>query len=125
MPASLIVIPQTIVEISEFLGQLPVDDDYDSTETETEYSLASLGTRDTHCADLARRTSVFAVRHASYFSNYIFYVPNLCVLGTRPVLLYKNGYFCKLELVRAKSVYFRYSCNFSGVGWSQVELSYQ
>ena len=29
MPASLIVIPCTIVEISKFLGQLPVDDDDD------------------------------------------------------------------------------------------------
>ena len=27
MPASLIVIPYTILEISKFLGQLPVDDD--------------------------------------------------------------------------------------------------
>ena len=29
MPASLIVIPYTILEISKFLGQLPVDDDDD------------------------------------------------------------------------------------------------
>ena len=35
MPASVIVIPYTILEIS-FLGQLPVDDD-------EKYSLASLG----------------------------------------------------------------------------------
>ena len=27
MPASLIVIPYTILEVSKFLGQLPVDDD--------------------------------------------------------------------------------------------------
>ena len=27
MPASLIVIPYTILQISKFLGQLPVDDD--------------------------------------------------------------------------------------------------
>ena len=31
MPASLIVIPYTIHEISKFLGQLPVDDDDDET----------------------------------------------------------------------------------------------
>ena len=53
-------------------------------------------------------------------------IANPCVLGTRPVLPCKNGYFCKLELVRAKSMLvFQYSCNFSGVGCSQVELSYQ
>ena len=40
---------------------------------------------------------------ASYFPNYVFYVPNPCVLGTRPVLPCKNRYFCKLELVRAKT----------------------
>jgi len=45
-----------------------------------------------------------------------------CVLETRPVLPCRNGYFCKLELVRAKSVLvLRYSCNFSAVGCSQVE----
>ena len=32
MPASLIVIPYTILEISKFLGQLPVDDDDDDDE---------------------------------------------------------------------------------------------
>ena len=63
---------------------------------------------------------------ASYFPNYVFYVPNPCVLGTRPVLKCKNGYCCKLELARAKSVLVsRYTCNFSAVGCSQVELPYQ
>ena len=32
MPASLIVIPYTILEISKFVGQLPVDDDDDDDE---------------------------------------------------------------------------------------------
>ena len=32
MPASLIVIPYTILEISKFLGQLPLDDDDDDDE---------------------------------------------------------------------------------------------
>ena len=32
MPASLIVILYTILEISKFLGQLPVDDDDDDNE---------------------------------------------------------------------------------------------
>ena len=32
MPVSLIVIPQTIPEISEFLGQLPVDDNDDDDD---------------------------------------------------------------------------------------------
>ena len=32
MPASLIVIPYTILEISKFLGQLLVDDDDDDDE---------------------------------------------------------------------------------------------
>ena len=44
MPASLIVIPYTILEISKFLGQLPVDDDDDDDDDEERgYSLASLG----------------------------------------------------------------------------------
>jgi len=45
MPASLIAIPYTILEISTFLGQLPVDDDDDDEKChiEREYSLASLG----------------------------------------------------------------------------------
>ena len=34
MPASLIVIPYTILEISKFLGQLPVDDDDDDDDDE-------------------------------------------------------------------------------------------
>ena len=63
---------------------------------------------------------------ASYFPNYVFYIPIPCVLGTRPVLPSKNGYCCKLELARAKSVLVLwYSCNFSAVGCSQVELPYQ
>ena len=32
MPASLMVIPFTILEISTFLGQLPVDDDADDDD---------------------------------------------------------------------------------------------
>ena len=57
-------------------------------------------TRDTYCADLTLLTSTFAL----YFPNYVFYIPNPCVLGTRPVLPCKNGYCCKFELARAKSV---------------------
>ena len=34
MPASLIVVPYTILEISKFLGQLPVDDDDDDDDDE-------------------------------------------------------------------------------------------
>ena len=34
MPASLIAIPYTILEISTFLGQLPVDDDDDDDDDE-------------------------------------------------------------------------------------------
>ena len=33
----------------------------------------------------------------------LFYIPNPCILGTRPVSPCRNGYCCKLELVRAKS----------------------
>ena len=41
----------------------------------------------------------------------LFYVPNPCILGTRPVLPCKNGSCCKLELVRTKSVFvLPYSC---------------
>ena len=36
MPASLIVIPYTILEISKFLGQLPVDDDGDNDDNDVE-----------------------------------------------------------------------------------------
>ena len=39
MPASLTVIPWTLVEISEFLGQLPVDDD---KKSQLNLSIASL-----------------------------------------------------------------------------------
>ena len=35
----------------------------------------------------------------SYFPNYVFYVPNPCVLGTRPVLPCRNGYCYKLVVV--------------------------
>ena len=84
-----------------------------------EYSI----TRDTHCAnDLAPRTSAFAL----VFPKYAFYVPNPCILGTRPVLPCKNGSCCKLELVGTKSVFVLcYSRYLSVVGCSQVELSYQ
>ena len=52
--------------------------------------------RDTHCADY----------FAPWTSNsyYILYIPNPCVLGTRPVLPCKNCYCRKLELVRAKTM---------------------
>ena len=45
MPASLIAIPYTILEISTFLGQLPVDDDDDDDDDENcqlNASIASL-----------------------------------------------------------------------------------
>ena len=43
MPASQIVIPKTIVEITEFLGQLPVDDDdNDDEKSQLNPSIASL-----------------------------------------------------------------------------------
>jgi len=42
MPASLIAIPYTILEISTFLGQLPVDDDDDDEKCQLNASLASL-----------------------------------------------------------------------------------
>ena len=65
MPASLIVFPYTILEISKFLGQLPVDDD-DDEKCQLNAGIASLRselTRDTHCAnDLAPRTSAFCPR---------------------------------------------------------------
>ena len=35
-------------------------------------------------------------------SCFIFYFPNPCILGTRPVLPCKNGSCCKLELVGTK-----------------------
>ena len=41
MPASLIVIPNTILEISTFLGQLPVDDD-DDEKCQLNAGIASL-----------------------------------------------------------------------------------
>ena len=65
-------------------------------------------------------------RFALVFPKYTFYVPNPCILGTRPVLPCKNGSCCKLELVGTKSVFaLRYSLYLSVVGCSQVELSYQ
>ena len=44
MPASLITIPYTILEISTFLGQLPVDDDDDNDDEKCQWnaSIASL-----------------------------------------------------------------------------------
>ena len=42
MPASLIVIPYTVLEISKFLGQLPVDDDEDDEECQLNAGIASL-----------------------------------------------------------------------------------
>ena len=42
MPASLIVIPYTILEISKFSGQLPVDDDDDDEKSQLNPSIASL-----------------------------------------------------------------------------------
>ena len=42
MPASLIVIPYTTLEISKFLGQLPVDDDDDDKKSQLNPSIASL-----------------------------------------------------------------------------------
>ena len=57
--------------------------------------------------------------------SYTFYVPNPCILGTRPVLPYKNGSCCKLALVGTKSVFVLcYSRYLSAVGCSQVKLSY-
>ena len=40
MPASLIVLPYTTLEISKFLGQLPVDDDDEKSQLNP--SIASL-----------------------------------------------------------------------------------
>ena len=34
----------------------------------------------------------------------LFYIPNPCILGTRPVSPCRNGYCCKLELVKVKSL---------------------
>ena len=42
MPASLIVILYTTLEISKFLGQLPVDDDDDNEKSQLNPSIASL-----------------------------------------------------------------------------------
>ena len=39
MPASLIVIPYTTLEISKFLGQLPVDDDDDDDDDDKKSQL--------------------------------------------------------------------------------------
>ena len=55
-------------------------------------------------------------------TSVLFYVPNPCILGTRPVLPCTNGSCYKLELVRTKSVFvLPYSCYLSAVGCSQVE----
>ena len=42
MPASLIVIPYTILEIWKFLGQLPVDNDDDDKKCQVNVGIASL-----------------------------------------------------------------------------------
>ena len=42
MPASLIMIPYTILEISKFLGQLPVDDDDDNDKCQLNAGIAAL-----------------------------------------------------------------------------------
>ena len=42
MPASLIVIPYTILEISKLLGQLPVDDEDDDEKCQLNAGIASL-----------------------------------------------------------------------------------
>ena len=46
MPASLIVIPYTILEISKFLGQLPVDDDDDDMHNSLVSPLGGVCARD-------------------------------------------------------------------------------
>ena len=58
-------------------------------------------TRDTHCADEPRSANVRVCCLCLYFPNYVFYVPNPYVLGTRPC---KNDHCSKLELVRAEHV---------------------
>ena len=58
-------------------------------------------TRNIHCADEPHSANVHI---CCLLSNYVFYIPNPCVLGTRPVLPCKNCYCCKLELVRARSM---------------------
>ena len=40
MPASLIVISYTTLEISKFLGQLPVDDDDDDDDEKSQLNLS-------------------------------------------------------------------------------------
>ena len=62
-------------------------------------------------------------REATNCPSILCYVPNTCILGTRPFMPHKNGFCCKLELVRAnrwaESVFvLRYSCNLSAVGCS-------
>ena len=58
-------------------------------------------TRDTHCADEPCFVNICICCLPLYFPNYVFYVPNPYVLGTRPC---KNDHCCKLELVRAEHV---------------------
>jgi len=59
------------------------------------------------------------IRERVKCTSVLFYVPNPCILGTRPVLPRKNGSSCKLELVRTKSVFvLPYSCYLSAVGCS-------
>ena len=124
---SMMVPSPWLPSVSRFLHTMKCDHTYAVTSG-GERVYTHLGwypsiTRDTHCAnDLAPRTSAFAL----VFPKYTFYVPNPCILGTRPVLPCKNGSCCKLELVGTKSVFVLcYSRYLSVVGCSQVELSYQ
>jgi len=83
-------------------------------------------TRDTHCADLVPRMSAFAICLISLFPKLRLLCSQSMCPGNQTSITCKSGYFCNLELARAKSVLvLRYSCNFSAVGCSQVELPYQ
>ena len=74
---------------------------------------------------ITRYIHIVRLRLPLYFPNR-FYIPNPCILGTRPVLPCKNVSRGMLELVGTKSVFVLwYSCYLSSVGCSQVELSYQ
>ena len=58
MPASLIVIPYTILEISKFLGQLPVDDDDDEKCQLVENLFTQVGIRKSRAATNYVRVSI-------------------------------------------------------------------
>ena len=59
MLACLIVIPYTILEISKFLGQLPVDDDDDDEKCQLNASIASLRSElATFCLHFTRTLSI-------------------------------------------------------------------